>query len=74
MYQQMQHKEEMMHDDIPIEPWEVIGADIFSINSKNYLCIIDYHSKFPIIKKPEDLSADSLILTCKIIFSEYGIP
>ena len=26
------------------------------------------------MKKMEDLSADSLILTCKIIFSECGLP
>ena len=35
---------------------------------------IDYHSKFLIIKKTADLSADRLISTCKIIFAEYGIP
>ena len=29
---------------------------------------------FPIIKKTEGLSADSILLACKIIFSEYGIP
>ena len=48
--------------------------DIVTVNYNNYLCVVDYHSKFPIIKKTKDLSADSLILTCKFIFSEYGIP
>ena len=43
-------------------------------NNKHYLCTVDYHSKFPIIKKTGDLSADSLILTCRIIFAEYGLP
>ena len=46
---------------------------MFSLSNKNYLCIVDYHSKFPIIKKMEDLLADSLILACIIIFSEYGL-
>ena len=64
----------MIHRDIPARPWEVIGADIFTFNNKHYLCIVDYHSKFPIIKKTEDLSAGSLILTCKAIFAEYGLP
>ena len=41
---------------------------MFTLNNKNYICILDYHSKFPVIKKKEDLSADSLILACKIIF------
>ena len=52
----------------------MVGMDIFTINNNNYLHVVDYHSKFPIIMKTKDLSADSLILTCKVIFSEYGIP
>ena len=63
----------MIHHDIPIRQWNIIGADMFTLNNKQYLCIVDYHSKFLIIKKTEDLSADSLILTCKIICAEYGI-
>ena len=47
--------------------------DTFNLNKKNYLCIVDYHSKFPIINKAENLSADSLILACKISFSKYGL-
>ena len=62
-----------MHHDILAKPWEVIGADMFTPNNKHYLCITDYHGKFPIIKKTEDLSADSLILTCKFSFEEYEL-
>ena len=29
----------------------VVGADTFTINNNNYLYIVDYLSKFPIIKK-----------------------
>ena len=47
---------------------------IFHFTNKNYLCIIDYNSKLPVIKKLEGLSAESLITTTKIIFAEYGIP
>ena len=47
---------------------------MFTLNNKNYLYLVDYHSKLPVIKKTENLSADSLILTFKCIFSEYGLP
>ena len=47
---------------------------MFTLHNKNYLCIVDFHSMFPVIKKMEDLLAESLILVCKIIFSEYGLP
>ena len=46
---------------------------MFTLNSKNYLSIVDYHSKFLIVKKAKDMSADSLILACNI-FSEFGLP
>ena len=73
-FEQMQPKEKIIHHDIPLRPWEVLGADIFHFNNKNYLCLIDYHSKFPIIKRLEGLSAENLITTTKVIFAEYGIP
>ena len=47
---------------------------MLNLCNRNYLYIVDYHSKFPIIKKTEDLAADSLILACKISFSDYGPP
>ena len=68
----MQPKKQIMYHEIPGKPWEVVGADICTLHNKNYLFIVDYHNKFPIIRKTEDLSADSLMVACKIIFLEYG--
>ena len=73
-FQQPQPKDRSVHHDIPIRPRDMVGADMLTLNNKNYLCIVDYHSKFPIIMKTKDLSADSLILVCKAIFAEYRIP
>ena len=73
-FQQMQPKEKSIHHNISLRPWEVVGADIFHFNNKNYLCLVDYNSKFPVIKRLEGLSAENLINTIKIIFAEYGIP
>ena len=47
--------------------------DVFQLNNKNYLCVVDYHSKFVVIKRIEGLSAERLIATVKIIFTEYSI-
>ena len=44
---------------------------MFTLDNKQYLCIVDYHSKFLTDKKTKDLSADSLILMCKFTFAEY---
>ena len=70
----MQPKEQILYHEIPRKPWGVVEADMLTLHNKNYLCIVDYHCKVLVIKKMEDLSADNLILACKIIFSEYGLP
>ena len=72
-FQQMQTKEKRIHHDIPLRPWEVLGTDVFNFNNKNYLCIVDYHSEFPMVKRLEGLSAENLITTVKVIFAKYGI-
>ena len=71
-FQQMQPKK-IIHQDIPLTPWEVLGADIFQLNNKNYLCIVYYHRKFLVIKRMEGLSTENVITMVKIIFAEYGI-
>ena len=73
-FQQMQPREQILLHNIPLQPREVVGADIFHFNNKNCLCIIDYNSKFPIIKRLKGLSAKNLTNAVKIIFAEYGIP
>ena len=69
--QQMQPKEKIIHHDILLRPWGVIGVNIFQLNNKNYLCVVDYHSKFLVIKRMEELSAENLTTTVNIIFAEY---
>ena len=48
--------------------------DMCTLNNKNFLCSIDFHGKFTTVKKAEDMSADSLILACKVMFSACGLP
>ena len=40
-YQGMQLCKTKLHYDIPQKPWVVAGADVFMINNKNLLCIVD---------------------------------
>ena len=67
-------KEKPLHHEISGIPRKIFRGDMFTLQYIYYLCIVDYHSKLPVIKKMVDLSADSLILSCIIIFSEYGLP
>ena len=47
---------------------------MIQLNNKNYLHVVDYHSKFLVVKKMEGLSADNLISALKVVFAEYSIP
>ena len=60
-YHQTQPHEKLIPHEILCKPWEMVGADIFSINNHVVLCIVDYYSKFPIVKKADGLTADDLI-------------
>ena len=73
-FQQTQPMDKIIHHDILVRPQDVFSADMFTLDNKQYLCIVDYHSKFLIIKKTAHLSADNLILMCKITFAEKCIP
>ena len=73
-YQQIQPHEKTIPYVIPCKPWEVVGADTFSINNNMPLCIVDYNTKFPIIKKADGLSAEDLFSAAKIVFAEFGLP
>ena len=31
---------------LPKGPWEMVGSDIFQLNGKKYILIVDYYSKY----------------------------
>ena len=56
---------------IPISTWYTLGAEDFYLDKKIYLCVVDYHSKFPLVKVLPDTSAHSLKEAFKDIISEH---
>ena len=69
-----QPQEKVLHYKVPCRLWEVVGVDIFIINNKTLLCMVDYHSKLPIVKKVISLSADDLVQKAKLIFAGNRLP
>ena len=57
----MQCQENTTPYEVQAKPFKVVGADIFMINNKNLSCIVEYYSKFPVIKRMENLSTKDLI-------------
>ena len=53
----------------------MVIADISMINNKTLRCIVDYYSKYPIVKKVGSLAVDDdLVQMAKMAFAEYGLP
>ena len=62
----MQKKKTILKN-LPTKPWEIVGADIFLINKETLLCIVDYYSKFPVVKRVDGLSADDFIKATSVV-------
>ena len=59
----------------PGSPWQRVHIDFAEKDGKNYLVIIDAHSKWPeIILMNNDTTARATIKVLKDLFSKYGLP
>ncbi|XP_014672357.1 PREDICTED: uncharacterized protein K02A2.6-like, partial [Priapulus caudatus] len=67
-------KEPLMPHDVPPRPWHTLGSDLFFWNNSSYLLVSDYYSKFPLVRKLNNIRSDTTIAHMKSIFEEYGIP
>ena len=45
-YETKQPKETLMSHELAERPWEKIGADLYTIDGKDYLIVVDYFSNF----------------------------
>ena len=43
---QKQAKEPLMTYTIPTHPWKMVGQDLFTLDSQNYLITVDYYSDY----------------------------
>ncbi|XP_055843088.1 uncharacterized protein K02A2.6-like [Episyrphus balteatus] len=66
--------EPLIPTETPKNPWQMVGADIFFCQSKTFLVVSDYFSRFPEIALLENQSAKCIISKLKSIFSRHGIP
>ena len=73
-YQRSQQREPMISMEVPPRPWHTLGADLFHHDKVWYLIIADYYSKFPFIRKLDNLTASTITRVSRVLFAEQGIP
>ena len=60
--------------EIPVIPWTKLASDIFHFQNDNYLLIVDFTSRFPIIRKLKSMKAKHVARHFSEVFGEYGWP
>ena len=60
--------------EVPTTPWTKLASDIFTWQNNNYLILVDYMSRFPIVRKLTSMTAECVTTHLTSIFNEYGPP
>lgn len=67
-------KEPLIPTPLPAYPWQKVATDLFHLDGKDYIVIVDYFSRFPEVKRLQSTTTQSIINTLKTMFARYGIP
>ena len=67
-------KETLVQKPVETYPWEKVASDIFDIQGKQYLVLVDYFSNFIEVEQLQSLSSTAVIRKLKASFARYGIP
>ena len=67
-------RQPMQSHQIPDRPWSKIATDLFTLNTKNYITVVDYFSGFIEVSELQDTTSTSVIQALKEHFSRHGIP
>ena len=74
MYRPKQQTESLQPHAVPNRPWEKIAADLFTLNNKDYMVIVDYYSQFVEVRTMTTTSSRTVITHMKEVFSRQGTP
>ena len=73
-YQNKLKQKTLMSHEIPENPWTKVGTDLFELNERNYVIVVDYTTNFYDISQIPDKQSSTVVLHTKRLFSRYGIP
>ena len=60
--------------EVPPHPWHTLGSDLFYHKRLDFLVVVDYFSKFLIVRKIPNSTSSAIIKELDSMFSEYGKP
>ena len=60
--------------EVPPHPWHMIGSDLFYFRRIDFLAVVDYSSKYLLMRKIPNSTSSAVIKRLGMIFSEFGKP
>lgn len=66
--------EPLIPTEFPGKPWMKIAMDLFYLQGKWYLLVVDYYSRYPEVALLSSLKESEIILRLKSIFARHGTP
>ena len=73
-YQKQQEAEPLRTIPTPDLPYAFFGCDLFDYESKKYILLVDYYSKFINVVQLESTVTSHVVIAMKYVFSIHGIP
>ena len=60
--------------DVPPHPWHTLGTDLFYYKKMDFLLLVDYFSKFLIVRRIPNSTTGAVKKELRDIFTEFGTP
>ena len=61
--------------NMPQVPWNTVSTDLFTLDGQDYLIIVDYYSRYPIVECLKKNTTSSTVTDiCSRTFAMFGIP
>ena len=73
-YSKSQRSEPLQSHPTPDVPWHTVVTDLFETKNSKYLLIVDYYSRFPVLRKLGSTTSRVLVQEMKAVFAELGVP
>ena len=67
-------RQPMLPTPLPEYPWQRVASDLFELDKKTYILVVDYFSRYVEVQTLSSTTSPSIIRTLKSIFARHGIP
>ncbi|XP_033120153.1 uncharacterized protein K02A2.6-like [Anneissia japonica] len=71
-YRDKQKTEPLQQHKLTTQPWEKVGADLFEVDGKDYIAVVDYYSQYVEIGTLPSTTSKNVINAIKSIFARHS--